>query len=462
SHACQDRKDGSFVFDALTEAETGLHFANKLTPTDSFNLFDYMYYYNGSGVAAGDLNNDGKADLFFAANQSANKIYLNEGNLKFKDITAASGIPQDQAWSTGVSLVDINNDGLLDIYVSRVGNYKILKGKNQFLICQGINSEGIPTYKDMASDYGLDYSGFSTQAAFLDVDMDGDLDMFLLNHSVHENGVYRPRQEFLGKPHPVAGARLYRNDGLRFTDITAASGINSSVIGYGLGISVADINLDGYPDLYIGNDFHENDYLYINDGKGTFREEITTRIGHTGRFTMGVDVADVNNDGYSEIISMDMLSDDPYTLKRSLGEDDYDIFNLKISYGYQHQYTRNNLQYNRRNGHYTELGLYAGLAATDWSWSPLWMDFDNDGLKDLFISNGIPKRMNDIDYINFVSNEEIQRKLQPGSNSQNNLEMIEKFPKIKIPNKFFRNNDEFRFTDLKDSIGNSPDTYSNG
>ncbi|RYG04282.1 MAG: hypothetical protein EOO02_06470, partial [Chitinophagaceae bacterium] len=433
----------------------------KLTPTDSFNLFNYMYFYNGSGLAAADLNNDGKTDLFFAANQGENKIYLNEGQLKFKDVTKASGIPQDGGWSTGVSVVDINNDGLPDLYICRVGNYLSLQSKNQLLVCQGI-TDGVPQYKDLAKQYGLDYSGFSTQAAFFDADMDGDPDMFLLNHSVHENGVYRPRQEFLGKTHPVNGARMYRNDGNYFTDITETSGINSSVIGYGLGICIADINLDGYPDLYIGNDFHENDYLYINNGKGLFTEEITKRVAHTSRFTMGVDIADINNDGHSEIISMDMLSDDPYTLKRSLGEDDYDIFNLKISYGYQHQYTRNNLQYNRRNGHFSETGLYAGVAATDWSWSPLWMDFDNDGLKDLFISNGIPKRMNDIDYINFISNEEMQRKLAPGSKGTNSLEMIDKFPKIKIRNKFFRNNGKLGFNDIKGEIGDAPETYSNG
>ncbi|HTE27331.1 VCBS repeat-containing protein [Flavitalea sp.] len=421
-----------------------------------------MYYYNGSGVAAGDFNNDGKIDLFFAANQSNNRIYLNEGDLKFKDITEPSKIPQDGGWSTGVSVVDINNDGLLDIYISRVGNFHSLQSKNQFLICQGINAEGIPVYADKAKEYGLDYSGFSTQAAFLDIDMDGDLDMFLVNHTVHESGVYRPRQEFLGIVHPVSGARMFRNDGGHFTDFTSQSGINSSVIGYGLGIAVADINLDGFPDIYIGNDFHENDYLYINNGKGIFSEQITDKIAHTGRFTMGVDVADVNNDGHSEIISMDMLSDDPYILKRSLGEDDYDIFNLKISYGYQYQYTRNNLQYNRGNGYFSELGLYAGIAATDWSWSPLWIDFDNDGLKDLFISNGIPKRMNDIDYINFVSNEEIQRKLSPGNNKENGLDMIDKFPKIKIENKFFKNDGALSFSDIGTQVSNPKDTYSNG
>jgi hypothetical protein len=460
--SCKTGHKEQALFEVLDSDRTGLSFVNKLTPTDSFNLFDYMYYYNGSGVAAGDFNNDGKIDLFFAANQSNNRIYLNEGDLKFKDITAQSKIPQDGGWSTGVSIVDINNDGWLDIYVSGVGNFHSLHSKNQFLICQGINAEGIPVYADKAKEYGLDYSGFSTQAAFLDIDMDGDLDMFLLNHTVHENGVYRPRQEFLGAVHPVSGARMFRNDGGHFSDFTTQSGINSSVIGYGLGIAVADLNLDGFPDIYIGNDFHENDYLYINNGKGVFSEQITDKIAHTGRFTMGVDVADVNNDGHSEIISMDMLSDDPYILKRSLGEDDYDIFNLKISYGYQYQYTRNNLQYNRGTGYFTELGLYSGIAATDWSWCPLWMDFDNDGLKDLFISNGIPKRMNDIDYINFVSNEEIQRKLSPGDHKDNGLDMIDKFPKIKIKNKFFKNDGSLSFTDVGAQVANPKETYSNG
>ena len=460
--SCGEKSERRAMFLTLGSERTGLNFHNDLKPTDSFNLFNYMYYYNGSGVAAADFNNDGKIDLFFGANQGNNKIFLNQGGLTFKDVTTDALIPQDDGWTTGISVVDINNDGLLDIYVSRVGNYQVLKSKNQLLICQGVNAAGIPLYKDQAAEYGVAYSGFSTQAAFLDIDMDGDLDMFLLNHSVHENGVYRPRQEFLGKTHPVAGARLFRNNGKHFEDITTASGINSSVIGYGLGIAVADINLDGFPDIYIGNDFHENDYLYINDGKGVFKEEITDRVQHTSRFTMGVDIADINNDGKSEIISMDMLSDDPYILKRSLGEDDYDIFNLKISYGYQYQYTRNNLQFNRGNGHFTEAALFAGVAATDWSWSPLWMDFDNDGLKDLFISNGIPKRMNDIDYINFVSNEAMQKKLEPGNNGQNALEMIEKFPKIKIPNKFFKNNGSLSFMDLKDSIADAEETYSNG
>lgn len=459
---CRSDTKKNYLFEAVESNYTGLDFSNKLTPSSDLNLFTYMYYYNGAGVGAGDLNNDGLIDLFFSANQADNKIYLNKGNLQFKDITAQSGIPQDKAWSTGVSIADVNNDGMLDIYVSRVGQYLMLKSTNLLLICESIDKDGIPHYVDKAKEYGLNFSGFSTQAAFLDFDMDGDLDMFLLNHSVHENSNYRPRQEFIGTYHPISGARTFRNDGKSFTDVTKQTGINSSVIGYGLGIVVSDINLDGYPDIYIGNDFHENDYLYINQKNGTFREELNDHIMHTSRYTMGVDAADINNDAYPEIISMDMLSDDPQILKRSLGEDSYDVFMFKIGYGYNYQYTRNNMQLNRRNGMFSEVGLYSGIGATDWSWSSLWMDFNNDGKKDLFISNGIPKRMNDIDYINFVSNEEMQKKIGGDKMDEKNLSLIDKFPKIKIPNKFFLNSGDAKFTDLAEEIGNAKQTYSNG
>ncbi len=451
------------VFEILEPQRTGIDFVNKLHPTQEFNVFKYMYFYNGGGVGAGDFNNDGKIDLFFSANQGKNKLFLNTGNLHFKDVTEDARIPEDSAWSTGVSVIDINNDGLLDIYICRVGNYEILHSHNQLLICQGIDKNGVPFYLDKAKEYGLDFSGFSTQAVFFDYDMDGDLDMYLLNHSIHENGTFGSRQEKLHSYNPLSGDHLFRNDGNNtFTDVTKSSGINSSVIGYGLGITAADINLDGYPDLYIGNDFHENDYMYINQQNGTFRDELNDRVMHTSQFSMGVDVADVNNDAYPEIITVDMLPEDPYILKRSEGEDTYDIFNLKIGYGYNYQYTRNSVQYNRRNGVFSEVGLYAGVAATDWSWSPLWIDFDNDGLKDLFISNGIPKRLNDIDYINFVSNEDIQDKMQSKSLDKRDLEMIDKFPQIKIPNKFYRNSGDLHFEDLKNYIGNDRGNYTNG
>jgi hypothetical protein len=450
------------LFEVLDSKRTGLTFSNELTNTKDFNLFKYMYFYNGSGIGAGDFNNDGLADLFFGSNQQQNKIYLNTGNLKFRDVTQDAGIPQDGGWTTGISVVDINNDGLLDIYVCRVGQYETLHSKNQLLINQGVDKNGVPHFVDKAQEYGLDFSGFSTQAAFFDYDNDGDLDLFILNHSVHQNGNFRPRAVFAGTYDSLSGDRIYSNHGNVFTDVTKQTGINSTAIGYGLGIAVADINLDGYPDIYIGNDFHENDYLYINQKNGTFKEVGDQDLMHTSQYTMGVDVADINNDAYPEIISIDMLPADPYILKRSLGESTYDVFNDKIGMGYSYQYTRNNLQYNRRNGLFSEVGLYSGIAATDWSWAPLWVDFDNDGWKDLFISNGIPKRLNDIDYINFVSSSEVQEKLSSDVVQGKDISLIEKFPQIKLPDKFYRNKGDLSFTDEEGLIEGSQPTYSNG
>lgn len=449
------------LFELLKSEQTGLRFTNKLTATPTFNMFNYMYFYNGAGVGAGDFNNDGLIDLFFASNQAQNKLFINKGSLQFTDVTKEAAIPNDGGWSTGVSVVDINNDGLLDIYVCRVGQYEVLKGKNQLLICKEIRN-GIPVYEDQASAYGLDFSGFSTQAAFFDYDLDGDLDVYLMNHSVHHNGTFAARANFLNTYHPLSGDRFYRNDNGKYIDATKETSINSSAIGYGLGICVSDINKDGWPDLYIGNDFHENDYLYINQQNGTFKEELNERMMHTSQFSMGVDIADINNDALPEIVSMDMLPQDPYILKRSLGEDEYETFHMKLRYGYNYQYARNALQLNRGNGMFSEVGLYAGVYATDWSWAPLWLDFDNDGLKDLFVSNGIPKRLNDIDYVNYVGDAEIQQKIREGKLGEQEMTVIDKFPQIKLPNKFYRNKGNVQFSDEVSLIKNDQPTFSNG
>ena len=451
------------AFETLDQNATGLDFSNSLHPTPAFSVFDYMYYYNGGGIGAGDFNNDGLIDLFFASNQENNKLYLNTGKLHFRDITAASHIPQDHGWSTGVSIVDINNDGLLDIYICKVGRLEGLPpSHNQLLVCQGIDSNGIPTYRDQAAEYGLDFSGFSTQAVFFDYDGDGDLDMYLLNHTIHQNGTYGPRQQKLAIFNPLAGDRLFRNDGPKgFKECTKEGGIHGSVLGYGLGTAAADIDLDGWPDIYTANDFQENDYLYINDHHGHFSDQLDQRIMHTSRFSMGVEIADINNDAFPEIISMDMLPYDPYMLKRSQGEDSWDNFNLKLSFGYNYQYTRNNLQFNRGNGHFTETAFYSGIAATDWSWAPLLLDFDNDGYKDLFISNGIPRRLNDIDYINFISDQELQQNLSKGVTDKD-IEMVNKFPRIKLPGKFFRNEGQLKFSDQEKRIAGARPCFSNG
>ncbi len=469
--SCGTKKKPLPFFSSRSAESTGIDFVNRMRPDSRFNLLSYMYYYNGAGVGAGDFNNDGQVDLFFAANQGQNRLYLNKGALHFSDVTEEARIPRDSAWSTGVSVVDINNDGLLDIHVCRVGRYKILNGSNQLLVCKGIGKDGIPYYADEAEAYGLRFSGFSTQAAFLDYDEDGDLDMFLLNHAVNHDGNYAPRVNFVNTYDSLAGQKLFRNDrvvsksgdsSIRFTEVTALSGINGSRIGYGLGVTVSDINLDGWPDIYVGNDFHENDYLYINQRNGTFRDELSERIKHTSQFSMGVDVADINNDAFPEIVSMDMLPYDPQMLRRSLAEDDYNIYQQKIRFGYRHQYARNNLQINCRNGTFTEAAQYAGINATDWSWAALWTDFDNDGSKDLFVSNGIPKRMNDIDYIGFVSNEEVQRKLAENGIGDKDMALIAKFPEIKLPNRFYRNRGAFLFDDISDSIENNLPRFSNG
>ena len=480
-YGCNSEKKEPQLFTIVEHQQTGLDFSNQLVSTPDINAIEYMYFYNGAGVGAGDFNNDGKIDLFFASNQNNNKIYLNKGDLKFEDVTVHANIPQDGGWSTGISVVDINNDGLLDIYICRVGQFLDLKAKNQLLICLGLDQNGVPSYEDKAAEYGLDFSGFSTQAAFFDYDLDGDLDMYLLNHAVHQDGNFAERNKFLNTYHPRAGDRLYRNDSKNsrndsfqsednsavfskkpFTDVTIPSGIHSSAIGYGLGISIADINSDGYPDLYIGNDFHENDYLYINQHDGTFKDELAEKIMHTSKFSMGVDVADINNDIFPEIITVDMLPSDPYHLKRSLGDDEYNIFKMKVRYGYHEQYAYNTLQLNRGNGHFSEIARYAGVHATDWSWAPLWFDFDNDGLKDLFVSNGIPRRLNDMDYVNYITNENIQDRLGKNQLGKNEMEIIDQFPQIKLKNKFYINQGNASFKDAEINIGNDKSTFSNG
>jgi len=452
---------GPARFQLLDKESTGLEFQNVIEQSPEFNVFNYMYFYNGGGLAAEDLNQDGLADLYFTSNMGPNKLYLNQGGLKFKDVTEQAGVAGLEGWTSGVTVVDINNDGLQDLYVSQIGDYMIFKSQNQLYVCQGIE-DGVPKYKEQSADYGLDLVGFSTQAVFFDYDLDGDLDLFQLNHSLHENGTFGEKESFIGTQHPTSGDKLLRNDNGQFTEVTMEAGINSTVIGYGLGVAVGDINLDGWPDLYIGNDFHENDYLYINQQDGTFSEELTEQIGHTSRFSMGVDVADINNDGLSDIISLDMMPEDREILKASLSEDPYDIFSFKLTYGYNHQYARNNLQLNRGDGSFSEIGLFADVYATDWSWAPLFFDMDNNGTKDLFISNGIPRRMNDIDYVNFRANDELRWKQNFNRLTEEDLALQEKMPQIKLPNKFFSNTGNLTFKDMTGNVKNARPSYSNG
>ncbi len=448
-------------FELLTSEQTGLDFENVLTYSTEFNVFNYMYFFNGGGLAVGDFNNDGLQDLYFTSNMGPNSLFLNEGDLKFKEVTDIAGVAGLNGWTSGVSVVDINNDGLLDIYVSQLGDYLTMKGHNQLYVCQGIE-QGIPVYQDQAAYYGLDFVGFSTQATFFDYDLDGDLDMYQLNYSLHQNGTFGRRKTF-EEVHPTSGDKLFRNDEGRFVDVTQEAGIISTVIGYGLGIATGDIDFDGWPDIYVGNDFHENDYLYLNQQDGTFKEVLTEQIQHTSRFSMGVDIADMNNDGLNEIFSMDMLPADPEILKSSLSEDGFNIYQFKLGYGYGHQYARNNLQLNNGNGTFSEIGMFSGVHATDWSWAPLLMDFDHDGQRDIFISNGIPRRMNDIDYIKFrMSDENLDWKSNNNYMQEEDLKIIEKMPKIKLPNTFFRNKGNLTFEDIGTQVSGNKVSYSNG
>ncbi len=440
--------------------ESGIHFRNELTPTVEFNIFNYMYYYNGGGVATGDLNGDGLVDVYFTSNQGKNKLYLNKGAFKFSDITDESNAEGLSGWATGVTMADVNGDGKLDMYISYLGEYLIYQGRNLLLINEGNDANGIPKFADKSVDFGLDLKGFSTQAAFFDYDLDGDLDMYMLNHSVHQNGTFG-KSTLRNSDHPLAGDKLMRNDGNRFTDVTKVSGIYSSVIGYGLGVVVSDVNLDGWPDIYVGNDFHENDYLYINKGNGTFEESLEKQMNHTSHFSMGCDFTDFNNDAFPDLISMDMLPRNPAILKASAAEDPYDQYQFKLGFGYNNQFARNTFQLNQHDGTFSEIGLLAGVGATDWSWSTLGADFNLDGFKDIFIANGIERRSNDLDYINFITIDSIQMRLTLDM-KERDMEYFKKMPQIKIPNALFINNRDSTFTDHAVDWGLDKDSYSHG
>ncbi|MBT8282958.1 MAG: CRTAC1 family protein, partial [Muriicola sp.] len=450
-------------FEKLSASRSGVDFSNTLTETPELNILNYLYFFNGAGIAAADFNNDGLVDLYFTANQEADQLYLNKGNLQFDRVTEIAGIDNSGNWTTGVTHADVNNDGLLDIYVCKVGNFRNIRGKNLLYINQGSNEEGVPTFKEEAASYGLDFSGFSTQAAFLDYDLDGDLDMFLLNHSVHPNMTYGKGSQRL-RYDPASGDRLFKNDDGFFRDISEEAGIYQGRIGYGLGIGVSDLNEDGYPDLYIGNDFFENDYLYINQKDGTFKEIISAddmALGHTTHFSMGNDLADINNDGLTDIVSLDMLPEDLETYKTSGLEYPYPSYQYYLKNGYAPQFMQNTLHLNLGDESFSEIGQLAGISATEWSWSVLLADYNNDGYKDAFISNGIKRATNDMDFINFISNDAIQRRLESGMSSED-MTFIEEIPQKKTPNYFMRNSGQLTFEDVTSSWYKKTPTFSNG
>ena len=428
-------------------------FANQL-PEERFNILNYLYYYNGGGVAAGDVNNDGLPDLYFTSNLQQNRLFLNKGNYTFEDVTDRAGVAGSSGWTTGVTMADVNGDGWVDIYVSAV-SYLEEHGHNILYIN---NRDG--TFTDRTTEYGLAFSGYSTQAAFFDYDGDGDLDMYLLNHSVR-SAMTIGRGPFRENRDPLAGDRLYRNDRGHFTDVSAQAGIYGGGEASGLGVVVSDVNLDGCPDIYVANDFQEDDFLYVNNCDGTFSERLGSATGHTSRFSMGVDAADFNNDGRPDVVVADMLPDREDVLKTSSTAEGFNIFEMKTRAGYHPQYSHNTLQLNRGLGKLSDIAYLAGIAATDWSWAPLFADLDNDGLKDLVITNGIYRRPNDLDYIGYVGNPAVQASLAKAA-SEESAAILKKMPHVPLANFAFHNNGDLTFTDMASAWGLGGEGFSNG
>jgi len=432
------------LFDKLDLDKAGIDFENQLTSKEDFNIIDYIYFYNGGGVSAGDINNDGLVDLFFTANQSSNKLYINKGDLEFEDMTVQAGVAGNSSWNTGSSMADINGDGLLDIYVCSVVGIKGMSGHNELYI-----NNGDLTFTEKSKEYGLDFDTYSSSTAFFDYDNDGDLDMYLLNHAVHTQKSFG-KANLREKRSYETGDRLLRNDGGRFIDVSEEANIYGGVNGYGLGISISDFNQDGYLDIFIGNDFHEDDYYYLNNGDGTFTEKGKKVFTQMSRFSMGNDAADINNDGLTDLISLDMLPKDEVVEKTSEGDESINTLKLRVDeYNYHYQFARNMLQINTEEGEFIETALYSNVAATDWSWSALFADFDMDGNQDLFISNGIPKRPNDLDYINFVSSENIS----PTINATKlvDQEALDLMPKGNVQNVIYKGLKGYEFDDRTSS-----------
>ena len=444
------------LFEEIPSTTSGVSFSNDLVNTVDLNILNYLYFYNGGGIAVGDINNDSLVDVFFTGNLVPNRLYLNKGNFTFEDITEQAGIIHiEDSWSTGVTMADVNADGWLDIYVSQVGNFLDRKGRNQLFINQ---QDG--TFQEEAKAYGLDQQGFGTQSAFFDFDQDGDLDMYQLNHSINPAGTVGDTIQRYEKDR-FAGDRLLENVEGEFIEITEAAGIISSKLGYGLGITIEDFNGDHLPDIYVANDFHEDDYLYINQGRGKFREELRSMIGHTSKFSMGADAADINNDRHPDLISMDMKPFREDILKTAEPPEPYDIFQLKQSFGYYNQYPRNTLQLNQGGAYFVETAQLMGVDATDWSWSALFWDADLDGYKDLFITNGILRRPNDMDYLKFRSDPKVVRRLN-GIPSKEDLAFIEKMPSVNLPNQAFQNLDGKSFAAKGKEWGFGAPHFSNG
>lgn len=458
--------EGGTLFTEVPRSRTGIDFRNLIVEKETFNIFKYQYFYNGGGVAVGDFNNDGLQDLVFTGNMVKNRLYLNRGGFEFQDVTKESGIADQEGWCTGATPVDINGDGWLDLYICRAGYPFENLRRNLLYINMGAVSPpsggGVVRFQEKAAEYGLDDPAHATHSAFFDYDNDGDLDLFLLNHSTVEYSRGSLDVTQLRKQtHPNFTNKLFRNDGGRFTNVTAAAGITSNVLTFSLGISVADINLDGWADIFIGNDFNEPDYLFVNQRDGTFKDMAAECFDHTSMFSMGSDVADYDNDGLPDLVSLDMLPESNFLQKMHSGADNFDKVNLLIQTGFYRQYSRNTLQHNNGDGTFSEIGQLAGVSNTDWSWSPLFFDFENDGDKDLFIANGYLRDHTDMDFLAFTADEVTKIK-----NSQQHVgfqEYLTKMPPIIQPNYFFENGGNgFQFQNRTHDLGYAKPTVTQG
>lgn len=459
-------------FKLLTSQETGISFLNEVKNSSTFNIFNYRNFYNGGGVALGDINNDGLLDIYFTANMGSNKLYLNKGNLEFEDITEKAGVALEQHWSTGVVMADVNADGLLDIYVCNAGYFGGIGQENTLFL-----NHGNETFSIADNSIGLNDSGYTTHAAFLDYDLDGDLDAYILNNSfIPVNTLnHANNRELRAENWPVkdylkgGGDKLLRNDGKwedgifkpKYVDVSEKAGIYGSLIGFGLGVTVGDVNNDHFPDLYISNDFYEKDYLYVNQGNGTFKEEIESRIGHTSFASMGADMADINNDGYQEIFVTDMLPRDDQRLKTTTAFDSHYAYDLRLKRGFYHQYMQNTLQLNNGEGKFSEIANFAGVAASDWSWGALLFDADNDSHTDIYVCNGIQHDVIDQDFIDFFANELNQKMVVKGK-KEGIEKILEQIPSKPQPNLFFQNNGDLTFSDVGRDWGTDQLSFSNG
>lgn len=450
------------LFVLLPPERTGVSFKNTLEEALNTNVLMYEYFYNGGGVAAGDVNGDGLDDIYFTANMTANRLYLNKGNMQFEDVTQVSGVAgREGPWKTGVTMADVNGDGLLDIYVCYSGNVKPENRTQELYINHGADEKGVPVFKEEAAQYGLALSTAATQAFFFDYDNDHDLDAFLLNHNINALPELNETatSALLKKTDNVSGVRLLRNNNGKFTDVTSRSGLNSSALSYGLGAGVADINQDGFTDIYVSNDYNVPDFLYINNGNGTFTDRLREYIGHTSQFSMGNDVADINNDALPDIFTLDMLPEDNRRQKLLLSPDNYGKFELNLRVGFYYQYMRNMLHLNMGNNTFAEVGQLAGVSNTDWSWAPLFADYDNDGWKDLYVTNGYLRDYTNMDFIRYMDNY-VQQKGR--LKREDVLDLVHRIPASNVVNYVFKNDGGCTFTNATTTWGMKKPSNSNG